>query len=1475
MLKRLLFSLLLLVAINKTSFTQNCTVNAGVDIQYCPGEQMKLFGNVTGLYNGATITWSQISGPAVTITNTNSLTTNCGTATAGATYVFQISSLCQDGNTATDQVTYTVYGTTPLPPPANAGPTINIGCLQWGYPINLNATPATAGFIGTWSIVSGGQGTFSNVNSPTSTFTPYQQSPGEPKWTCPTNSNSYVLKWTLVSTASIPGNCPTSQLSTSADVTVNAAMWNPVDARAVPPGCANSFPHVFLYGTCPGTGSPSWSLVSGPVGYTYAGASTQDVTLFSPPSGTYTFRYTVTAGSPACVVGSKDVTFTVTQGANFAVTTSNANAGNIPQGVCAGEVIPSPLQLSANNVNVGETGTWSQISGGNTVIFSNVNDPNAIVTGMTNAGAPYKFRWTITGSTGCSSFSDIEFRVVSDFVPNSLIIQGNCTGLVNTGGGTSFCNSSIKTQIATTIPTNIPVFEGWYIDGYYLNTKPENSPLPLGFKPNVYLSSNISYPSYYWYSEASDNSCPNFGLNIAFYRNSSNTTLSVLVYMQRSLSGYTGTYSGTIKLKNVYCASAEKSFPFSIEVQHDVSGANAGTDQVLACNVTQTNLAGNDPLVTPPYYGVGRWEQISGPNTAVMADKYDRSTLISSLVPGTYAFKWLVYAGTGSCPSSQDTVLVRVSNAAPSAVYAGANQTVCYGTPVTLTAGLSIPGDLQTMLTNSGSTGSWSQVSGPAGAVITSPNNISTTITGLVASSVYVFRYTATNFCGSTTSDVTITTNATQGASQADAGSNQCLGAGTNTFNLSAALPASGTGLWTALPANPPGATITSAGSNATTVTGATTNGIYGFVFAISQSGCGSTTDTVYISNAGPLSAANAGPDQNVCAATGTNTFTLAAVSPSNGTGHWEMIQGKTGTTFNPTQYNTTVTPPAGTAGEGTYQFKWVVENGACTPLSDVVQINFFRKPDVAVATTANADLCWSTNGQISLTAQSITSGTGLWSFVDGGGSITSPASTTTTATVNPGSNTIRWSVNAANGVCPSTYDDVIVTYTPNANAKNDTAMCNATNALLKGGSAGMGTGNWTLLTQPLGSPAVTITQQGSQDSVVSAGPLATGVYTFRYTVTKAGCPTTTDDMQLTIDAPVSPNAGTDLSCLLTGSAIPLAGSTIPSGTTATWSRYTAPSGASSGTFSAPSSATTNYNTPNVAGTYNFQYQFATGSCRISDYVQATVVPLANGSAAANYCDNATGLNLTGSSPSPVTGSWSVVSQPAGSPTLTWTNQNTQNANVKGLTVGTYVFRYTIAGYLGCAPTSKDVTVNSTCFVLPVKLEYFTVSEANCNLSLKWKAEAQDNFERYELELSKDGANYVAINSISGVGSQNTYEYTMAAATGKNYYRLKMIDKDGRINYSDVKVISSNCNKKSVLLFPNPAIENMTIRLTGYTGKVVADIFNSNGQKIMARDLVGATSIISTQLLPVGSYFLVLRNSNTDGTERIKFQVVR
>lgn len=96
---------------------------------------------------------------------------------------------------------------------------------------------------------------------------------------------------------------------------------------------------------------------------------------------------------------------------------------------------------------------------------------------------------------------------------------------------------------------------------------------------------------------------------------------------------------------------------------------------------------------------------------------------------------------------------------------------------------------------------------------------------------------------------------------------------------------------------------------------------------------------------------------------------------------------------------------------------------------------------------------------------------------------------------------------------------------------------------------------------------------------------------------------------------------------------------------------------------------------------------------------------------------------------------------------------------------------------------------------LPVKLIDFTVHENKGKNILNWKTANENNSDHFTVEKSNDAGYYKPIGRVNAGGFSSTelkYTYTDALPfRGINYYRLNMVNKDGRSEYSKVVSITN------------------------------------------------------------------------------------
>jgi hypothetical protein len=101
---------------------------------------------------------------------------------------------------------------------------------------------------------------------------------------------------------------------------------------------------------------------------------------------------------------------------------------------------------------------------------------------------------------------------------------------------------------------------------------------------------------------------------------------------------------------------------------------------------------------------------------------------------------------------------------------------------------------------------------------------------------------------------------------------------------------------------------------------------------------------------------------------------------------------------------------------------------------------------------------------------------------------------------------------------------------------------------------------------------------------------------------------------------------------------------------------------------------------------------------------------------------------------------------------------------------------------------------------------------------------------------------------------------------GQNYYRIKSIDFDNSINYSNVFVAECNDKKKvEVRLFPNPANPDaIAFNVNGpLSGNVDVHLYDAFGRKIEAQILTLPNCIfVPKTTLVSGIYYLIIQQDD-------------
>ncbi|GAB3859993.1 hypothetical protein GCM10028822_37440 [Hymenobacter terrigena] len=138
---------------------------------------------------------------------------------------------------------------------------------------------------------------------------------------------------------------------------------------------------------------------------------------------------------------------------------------------------------------------------------------------------------------------------------------------------------------------------------------------------------------------------------------------------------------------------------------------------------------------------------------------------------------------------------------------------------------------------------------------------------------------------------------------------------------------------------------------------------------------------------------------------------------------------------------------------------------------------------------------------------------------------------------------------------------------------------------------------------------------------------------------------------------------------------------------------------------------------------------------------------------------------------------------------------------------------------------------------LPVELMSFEIQRGPNAVYTSWATASERNSQRFSLERSLNGEQFVEIGSLRAAGtSTTTRTYTLTddklpANATTLYYRLRQVDADGSFSYSPVRSVTLSASATSLQLFPNPAIGGQTAIIGTVPGTLVR-VFDGMGRAV-------------------------------------------
>ncbi|SKC14944.1 T9SS type A sorting domain-containing protein [Dyadobacter psychrophilus] len=140
---------------------------------------------------------------------------------------------------------------------------------------------------------------------------------------------------------------------------------------------------------------------------------------------------------------------------------------------------------------------------------------------------------------------------------------------------------------------------------------------------------------------------------------------------------------------------------------------------------------------------------------------------------------------------------------------------------------------------------------------------------------------------------------------------------------------------------------------------------------------------------------------------------------------------------------------------------------------------------------------------------------------------------------------------------------------------------------------------------------------------------------------------------------------------------------------------------------------------------------------------------------------------------------------------------------------------------------------------LPVTLVSFKGETESGHSKLTWETSSETNNKGFEIERSIDGRNFKKIGYVEGNGTTSneskSYRFIDSEPLrGKNYYRLKQLDWDGKFEHSSIVFIQHPIQETSKL-YPNPVSNILLVNTLDFKGEIsIIDVMGRVVEKVSA-----------------------------------------
>ncbi len=203
---------------------------------------------------------------------------------------------------------------------------------------------------------------------------------------------------------------------------------------------------------------------------------------------------------------------------------------------------------------------------------------------------------------------------------------------------------------------------------------------------------------------------------------------------------------------------------------------------------------------------------------------------------------------------------------------------------------------------------------------------------------------------------------------------------------------------------------------------------------------------------------------------------------------------------------------------------------------------------------------------------------------------------------------------------------------------------------------------------------------------------------------------------------------------------------------------------------------------------------------------------------------------------------------------------------LKGICTSGEAFVFTYNNLTGVTKKRRSCLPLPACGPVPLKLVSFTGTLKNEKVNLYWNTSYEFNIDHMEIERSTDAVSFTTLSNFTSKGTASSGASYSAVDlypfAGLNFYRLKTIDLDGTISYSDI--LKFETAKKPInitQLYPNPVQDVLHIQVqSDKRQSVIAYVYDLSGKQVQSNSFtlnngINNTAVSMMNVAP-GTYFI-------------------